>query len=565
MAAVLGVSAHYHDAAAALVVDGVIRAAVQEERLSRIKGDPNLPWRAISTCLEAAALAPGDLDRVVFYEEPPVKLERILLSMLHAYPRSFRTFVRGLRAQLQGKLWVLDALADGLELPRGKVTAAAHHHSHAASAYYPSAFEHAAVLTVDGVGEWDTTVIWEGRGELVRIADWHHPHSLGLFYAAITAFLGFAVNHGEYKVMGLAAYGQPRLVDTLRAVLRLESDGSFSLEPRFFDLTGTTHLGFTGALVDLLGSPRAPGRRWDLDHVDDLHYADVAASAQALLEEALLGLARRARRDTGATALCLAGGVALNAVANARIARDAGFSDGVFVPPAAGDAGAALGAALLGARDLGDPRPPPLTTAALGPPPDVATAHLLARELGLITRRLDDLAPVVERLARGQLIGWVQGNLEFGPRALGHRSLLSSPFDVGQRERINRAVKRREPFRPLAPSVRAADAARWFDGAPNAMTPFMTTVCPVREAARDRLGAVRHRDGTARVQTVRDGAFAELLRQFEGIGDAPILLNTSLNGRDEPIVATATDAIAFFLAHPIEALVVEDVLITRSK
>jgi len=564
MAVVLGVSALYHDAAAALVVDGQICAAIQEERLSRIKHDPSMPWRAIFACLEVARLKPGDLDQVVFYEKPFVKLERVLLSMLRRYPRSFRSFTQGLRAQLQGKVWVLDALADGLGLPRKRIEAVAHHESHAASAFYASSFERAAVLTVDGVGEWDTTVTWHGDDGLERCTSLAHPHSLGLYYAALTAFLGFEVNGGEYKMMGLAAHGEPRLVEPLRQMLKLEADGTFSLELDFFDLTGETELGFSPAMVTALGLPRPPGRAWDLAGSEDRRYADIAASAQHLLEEAMLGLARRAQADTGERSLCLAGGVALNAVANARIAQEAGFTEGVFVQPAAGDAGGALGAALIGAREAGDGRPVPLASAALGPHADPAEAQALAVELGLRVERLKGLEPVVERLARGHLVGWVRGPMEFGPRALGHRSLLSSPFDRGQRERINRAVKRREPFRPLAPSVLASDAGRWFEDAPNEMTPFMTTVCKMTDEAQHRLGAVSHVDGTARVQTVGDGDFADLLGAFADTSGVPVLLNTSLNGSGEPIVATAADAIAFFLAHPIEALVVEDLIITRS-
>ncbi|HVV82943.1 MAG TPA: carbamoyltransferase N-terminal domain-containing protein, partial [Kofleriaceae bacterium] len=361
MAAVLGVSAGYHDAAAALVVDGVVVAALQEERLTRVKNDPSLPVQAMRACLAQGGLDAGALDRVVFYEDPPAKLERVLVSTLGNAPRSLRQFPRAMASQLGGKLWIVDQLADALGLERRKVGHVTHHRAHAASAFLVSPFDDAAVLTVDGVGEAVSTALWHGRGAALRcLGSIDYPHSLGLLYAAFTAYLGFEVNEGEYKVMGLAAYGTPRFEAELRRVIRLDDDGSFELALDHFGHLADPELGFGPKLEALLGPRRAPYRGWDLATEADRRYADIAASLQRVTEEAMLGLARQARRRTGCDALCLAGGVALNAVANARLAREAGFAR-LFVQPAAGDAGGALGAAILGALEAGDARPPAMS------------------------------------------------------------------------------------------------------------------------------------------------------------------------------------------------------------
>ncbi|MEZ4360576.1 MAG: carbamoyltransferase N-terminal domain-containing protein [Kofleriaceae bacterium] len=567
MTAVLGVSGTYHDAAAALVIDGAVVAAIQEERLSRIKNDPSLPRQAMQACLAHAGLPAAALDRVVFYEDPYAKLERVLTSTLGNFPRSLRQFPRALAAQLGSKVWVLDQLAEALEVPRGKVSFVPHHRAHAASAFFCSPFPSAAVLTVDGVGEAVSTGLWRGDGQELRcLGELTYPHSLGLLYAALTAYLGFEVNEGEYKVMGLAAYGRPRFEDELRKVIRLADDGSFELELSYFGYLADPDLGFGPRLEELLGPRRAPYAPWDLDgRVEDRRYADIAASLQRVTEEALLGLARQARRRTGCDALCLAGGVALNAVANARLAREAGFAR-VFVQPAAGDAGGALGAALLGALELGARRPAPMTTAALGLPIDRAHVVELAERLGLTARPLEAPArEIAARLDDGELLGFCQGRFEWGPRALGMRSILASPRDPEVREKLNRAVKRREPFRPFAPAVLEREAAKSFADAPSDLTPFMTTVCAVRPEATG-LGAVTHVDGTARVQTVTTASSPALHDVLVALGERcgqPIALNTSLNGAGEPICARELDALAFLVSHPIDGVVFEDVLVTR--
>ncbi|MEZ4403991.1 MAG: carbamoyltransferase N-terminal domain-containing protein [Kofleriaceae bacterium] len=560
-------SGTYHDAAAALVVDGVLVAAIQEERLSGIKNDPALPRQAMQACLARAGLTAAALDRVVFYEDPYAKLERVVASTLGNFPRSLRQFPRAMATQLGSKVWVIDQLADLLGVARAKVGHVAHHQAHAASAFFTSRYPAAAVLTVDGVGEAVSTALWHGRDRaLTCLGEVHYPHSLGLLYAALTAFLGFEVNEGEYKVMGLAAFGTPRFAAELDRVIHLADDGSFELELSYFGYLADPELGFGPRLEELLGPRRTPYRPWDLaGSADDRRYADVAASVQQVTERALVGLARAARARTGADALCLAGGVALNAVANARLARAAGFAD-VYVHPAAGDAGGAVGAAILGALELGDPRPAALTTAALGVDVDAGAAADLARAMGLtVTTSADPAVDVATRLDAGAVLGFCAGRSEWGPRALGMRSLLASPRDPDVRDKLNRAVKRREPFRPFAPAVLAERLPDYFAGTADDLTPFMTTVVPVRADAAG-LAAVTHVDGTARVQSVTatsSPALHAVLAALAAGGAPPIALNTSLNGAGEPIVARAVDAIGFLLAHPIDGLVVDDLLITR--
>ncbi|WP_437658998.1 carbamoyltransferase family protein [Sorangium sp. So ce1182] len=570
MSAILGVSAYYHDAAAALVVDGKIVAAMQEERFSRRKNDASLPRQAAFACLARAGLAPGDLDRVVFYEEPFARLERVLLSLLRTFPRSWRQFPRAMSAQLGSKLWVLERIAEMLGVPRARVTTATHHRSHAASAFFPSPYARAAVLTVDGVGEDVSTAMWLGEDDrLTCLGGIEYPHSIGLLYAALTAYLGFEVNEGEYKVMGLAAFGEPRFKEEMARLISIGSDGSFALGLPYFAFQTDTELGFSAALEGLLGPRRAPGKPWDLaGSPEDRRYADIAASLQWITEEALISLARAAKRRTGCDALCLAGGVALNCVANARILREAGFSR-LFVQPAAGDAGGALGAAILGAIELDGRRPAPMTTAALGDDLANDAARGLADALGIPHTTPDDVpATVAELVASGAIVAIARGRFEWGPRALGQRSIVASPRHPEMRERLNRVIKKREPFRPFAPAVLDDRADAFFEGHDNDMAPFMTTVGRVRPARAADLGAVTHVDGTARVQTVSAVSSPELfhvLRALDGLTGLPVCLNTSLNGNGEPIIASEADAVAFFGAHPVDAMVVGDVLLWRNK
>ncbi len=568
MSAVLGVSAYYHDSAAALIIDGKIVAAMQEERFSRRKNDPGLPKRAAQACLDQGGITAEDLDRVVFYENPFARLERVVMSSLEAFPHSWRQFPSALQSQIGGKVWVLDGIAAMLGVPRSLVTTVGHHESHAASAFFPSPFEDAAVLTIDGMGEAESTAIWHGVGAgLQCLASIPYPHSIGLLYAAVTAFLGFEVNEGEYKVMGLAAFGKPRFNTEFAKLLRLQSDGAFELGMEYFAFHTDTNIAFSPKLEHLLGPARQRGKTWNLGKDgDDQRFADIAASLQWITEEALLGLAREARRRTGSANLCLAGGVALNCVANARVLRESGFSR-LFVQPAAGDAGGALGAAILGTIALDGARPEAMTSAALGVAISTDAARALCTSLGIGWQEPADVLDAAAGLVlEGKVGAFARGRFEWGPRALGQRSIIAAPQDPGMRDRINQIVKKREPFRPFAPAVLRDRAGEWFAAHDNDMTPYMTTTSDVLEHRATDLGAVRHVDGTARIQTVsEEGApeFFGLLNRMQARGAPPIVLNTSLNGNGEPIVGCEADALAFFLSHPVDFMVLGDVMISK--
>ena len=568
MSAVLGVSAYYHDAAAALIVDGKIVAAMQEERFSRRKNDPGLPRRAAEACLALAGLTAEDLDQVVFYENPFARLERVTLSCLKTFPRAWKQFPSAVRSQVGSKIWVLDALASTLGVARSKVITAGHHESHAASAFFASPYQRAAVLTIDGMGEDISTGIWMGDGPDLRcLATIPYPHSIGLVYAAITAFLGFEVNEGEYKVMGLAAFGQPRFKAEFSKLLRLHSDGAFELDMDYFAFHTDTDIAFSSRMESLLGPRRVRGKAWNLDEdADDRRYADIAASLQWATEEAILGLAREARRRTGCDDLCLAGGVALNCVANARTLRESGFSR-LFVQPAAGDAGGALGAAMLGSIALDGRRPEPMTTAALGAPVRTDVARNLCEKMGLQwTEPADPLGAAAELIADDKICAFVRGRFEWGPRALGQRSILAAPQEAAMRDRLNQVIKKREPFRPFAPAILETRAGEWFSEHDNDMAPYMATTAQVIDAKSYDLGAVRHVDGTSRVQTVgseRAPDLFNLLKKLEAGGAPPIVLNTSMNGAGEPIVGQETDAIGFFVSHPVDSMVLGDLLLSK--
>lgn len=553
---VLGLSAYFHDSAAALVVDGQLVAFAQEERLSRRKNDAALPMRAASFCLRQAGLSPQDLDAVVWYEKPLLKLERVLLSSLRTFPRSVTTFRRAMVSMIGDKMWVKSHLVSRLGIAGDKVLFSAHHSSHAASAFFCSPFEEAAILTVDGVGEWATTSSFLGSGsEIKALREIHFPHSLGLLYSVFTAFLGFEVNEGEYKVMGLAAWGEPRYREQVDRVFRQEADGSFALDMGYFCFHREPDRSWESSFEQLFGAPRAPG-----DPIEQRH-KDLAASVQAALEDALLALARQVHRDTGASKLCLAGGVALNSVAVGRLLRDGPFDD-VFVQPAAGDAGGALGAALLAS---GGPRAV-LEHAAYGADVDPDHVRGFLRDGGISFTEVSDVAAAVaERLVQGQIVGWMQGRFELGPRALGQRSILADPRDAANKQRLNDKVKFREDFRPFAPSVLAAASAELFElpGGGAWTRRFMTSVVPARD---QRVAAALHVDNTARVQEVypeTQPLYARLLQEFGARSGVPCVVNTSFNLAGEPMVASVSDAWATFLRCDIDALAVGPFLVTR--
>lgn len=554
---VAGISAHFHESAAALLAGGRLAAAAEEERFSRVKHDPRLPVRAFRFCLRRAGIAPQDLTALGYYEEPRAKLSRQLWAGASGGEAAGGDFA-----------W-LDpsaperAIREGLGY-EGPIHTFGHHRSHAASAFHFSGFPEAAVLTVDGVGEWATTAYWHAapRGlELLESVDF--PHSLGLLYSTFTSYLGFAVNDGEYKVMGLAPYGSPRFLAEMGRVVESLPGGQLRLDLRYFDFVNGRRM-YSPELCDLFGAPPRP-RGGELTPF----HADVARSLQQLLEEILLEKARYLRARTGAENLCLAGGVALNCVANGRLRREGAFRR-LFVPPAAGDSGGALGAAALAhfAATGSPPAAEALAHAQWGPgwsggeiAPLLAAAGLPA--LDFRGREGDLLEAVVDRLAGGKVVGWFHGRMEMGPRALGGRSLLADPRDPAMRERLNAQVKKREAFRPFAPSVLAAAAARHFDL--DHPSPFMLETCAVRSELD--LPAITHVDGSARPQTVDPAVsprYAALLGAFERRTGCPLLVNTSFNVAGEPIVASPLDALSSLATSGIDALVLEDFLLDRA-
>lgn len=589
---VLGISCHYHDAAACMVVDGRIVAAAEEERFSRRKHDAAFPARALRYVLAEAGVVRGDvLDAVAFYDKPLRKLHRALETWLAVAPAGLGSFVRGLPDWVQRRIWIEHTILAALaaeEVGAQRVLFPEHHLSHAASAFFASPFSAAAVLTLDGVGDWATTTLGVGTGGQLRLlAEQRFPHSVGLLYAAFTATCGFRVNDGEYKLMGLAPYGQPRYVDRIRRIVQVHDDGSIHLDLRYFAF----HRGerMTSPAFDALfdgpaRAPEAPLRQRDLD---------LARSIQDVTEDIVLRMARHARERTGERRLCLAGGVALNCVANGKLLR-AGVFDALWVQPAAGDAGGALGAALAAWHIyLGQPRQADevhdgMAGALLGPQFDdedigawIAARGLVARPLGR-----DWAAVVAARLAQGRVVGVCRGRMEFGPRALGSRSILADPRDPEMQRRLNMLIKKREGFRPFAPAVLAERAAECFDLA--VASPYMLLTAQVvaqrrlpplpDEAEADLLArarhprsdlpAVTHVDGSARVQTV-DAAihpdFHALLSAFAAQTGCPVLLNTSFNVRGEPIVCTPAEAWSCFRRNGIDDLLLGGYLLEREQ
>ena len=583
---ILGISAYYHDAAAALLRNGDILAAAQEERFSRRKNDERFPAQAVAFCLRHAGLTPAQLDAVVFYDKPILKFARMLESYLAVAPGGWTVFSRVVPGWLGEKLDLRRTIREELPGLRADcpILFTAHHQAHAASAFYPSPFTEAAILTIDGVGEWATTTIGRGRGrDLELLQEIRFPHSLGLLYSAFTAYCGFRINSGEYKLMGLAPYGEPRFVDAIyRELLDLKPDGSFWLNLDYFRfLRGTT---MTNARFHELfgGPPRAPEAPIEQRHMD------VARSIQVVTEEAMLRLARHARALTGLPHLCLAGGVALNCVANGRILRERIF-DRLWIQPAAGDAGGALGAALAawfaqwnGEREArhGDA----MHGALLGPEFSDDEIATMLRSHGAVCERLERdalLDRTVELLQAGKVIGWFQGRMEFGPRALGNRSILGDPRSPAMQSVMNLKVKFRESFRPFAPVVRRERVADYFEL--DADSPYMLLVAPVQPALRRNVAtnatglarlkelrstipAVTHVDYSARIQTVtpaENPLLAALLERWERATGCAVLVNTSFNVRGEPIVGTPDDAYRCFVNTEMDYLVLGSLLLER--
>ncbi|MFJ8860311.1 carbamoyltransferase [Streptomyces sp. NPDC102451] len=586
---VLGLSAYYHDSSAALVADGVPVAAAQEERFSRKRHDPGFPSLSVRSCLEQAGVTLDDVSAVAYYEDPALKFRRVLATYLGAAPRGHASFRESLPQWLTWKRDVTTTLRRELaDLGLGRVPEIhprRHHESHAASAFFPSPYESAAVLCVDGVGEWATTTLWHGRGDALEpLQELRFPHSLGLLYSAFTYFCGFKVDSGEYKLMGLAPYGTPRYADLIRSTLiDVKDDGSFRLDMRYFEyLAGQVMTG--RAFEKLFGGPR----RTPESPLTEREF-DLAASVQAVTEEVMLLLARTARERTGENKLCLAGGVALNCVANGKVIEE-GIFDEVWVQPAAGDAGGALGSAIAVALERGATRThtgtgrDAMSGSLLGPSFTDDEIRTFLEGAGAVWTEAgsdEELATTVAgRLAESAVVGWFQGRMEFGPRALGARSILGDPRDPAMQSAMNLKIKFRESFRPFAPSVLREDAKDWFELDQD--SPYMLIVASVAQSRRiepapagegdaggrpqgldllqvqrSTIPAVTHVDHSARVQTVEAGAspaYHRLLTAFKERTGCPVLVNTSFNVRGEPIVHTPEDAWTCFMRTGIDVL-----------
>ena len=588
---ILGISCYFHDAAAALLVDGVLIAAAEEERFTRKKHDFDFPKNAIAFCLEQGEITGQDLDYVVLFEKPFTKFERILKTCLHGFPKTYKLFLQSMRAWLLDKLWVKSEIAKVIGVTQDKILFCEHHISHAASAYFCSPFNEAAILTIDGVGEWSTTTMGVGTGNnLILEKEIHFPHSIGVLYSAFTAFLGFEVNEGEYKVMGMAPYGIPKYVDQVWKVITQNSDGSYRLNPDYFSVHYSTKDSFTGEFIKLFGSPREPEtpfftkttdypdyfgpRPNNFDEISQYnqHYADIAASVQVVTEELILKLASEVQRQTGLTKLCLAGGVALNSVANGRILKETNF-DELYIPPPAGDGGGALGAALYTWHcALGNTNRFVLDHAYWGKGYEASEIRDAIKtsefESQYVENEGDLIDLTVDRLLNGKVIAWFQGPFEYGPRSLGNRSILANPRDPNMKDLVNNKIKYREPFRPFAPSVLAEQSENYFDlGNPQDHLParFMLLVVPIKDEKRHEIPAVDHM-GTARIQTVHadtNPLYYKLITAFHKSTGVPMLLNTSFNVRGEPIVNSPQDAINTFAASGIDTLVMGQFLIDK--
>jgi len=592
MTAILGISAFYHDSAAALIVDGQIVAAAQEERFTRKKHDPEFPAKAVEFCLKQAGLTPDQLDYVGFYDKPFLKFERLLETYLGFAPQGFVSFLKAMPVWLKQKLHLRSEINRGLQDQYGKrFIFTEHHESHAASAFFPSPFDEAAILTVDGVGEWATASYGVGQGNQISLThELHFPHSPGLLYSAFTYFCGFRVNSGEYKLMGLAPYGEPKYTDLIfERIIDLKDDGSFRMDMSYFNYC--QGLTMTGRKFDqLFGGParkaEAPITQREMD---------IAASIQVVTEEIMLRMARHVHADTGMKKLCLAGGVALNCVANGRILREGPFEE-IWIQPAAGDAGGALGVALfIWHQLLGNERAGGVDTQGasyLGPCSTEDEIKLFLDGLDAKYRHYEDedqlCQDVAELIGDEKVVGWLQGRMEFGPRALGARSILGDARSSRMQSVMNLKIKFRESFRPFAPSVLEERVEEYFGMRPQEQSPYMLLVAPVQsskchevngedskltgidklKAVRSQVPAITHVDFSARVQTVdprRHGRYYKLIKQFEQRTGSPVMINTSFNVRGEPIVCSPEHAYRCFMATNMDVLVLERFVLLKSE
>jgi carbamoyltransferase len=603
---ILGVSCYYHDSAAAILKDGVLVAASEEERFSRKKHDFGYPTLAIAFCLEQAGITAQDLDYVVFYEKPLQKFERILMTTLQTFPQSYPVFRESMVAWFNEKLWIKGELLSKLDIPDEKLLFVEHHLSHAASAFFCSPYEEAAVLTVDGVGEWTTTTlgtataVWDQTPEgtpgtqksngIELFQEMKFPHSIGLLYSAFTAFLGFRVNNGEYKVMGMSPYGKPTRMDDVYKVFNIADDASFRLNMDYFTFHKSTSRTFSNKFIDLFGEPRVhdsifytpttnPKKdhpQWDQRTAErNQYYADIAASIQRVTEDAMLKMVAHAYKQTGLKNLCIAGGVALNSVANGRIMREGPF-ESVYIQPAAGDAGGALGAALYAYHVLlGKPRKFFMESAYWGKSYSHDEHKAAIEDYGYSYEYVDDIDKVAEHMVDDMLgkrvIGLYQGRFEWGPRALGNRSIMADPRSADMKGIVNERIKFREPFRPFAPVVLEDRAPEfWEDLEDHKKTypyRYMLAVCRTKPGQGEKIQAVDH-EGSGRIQTVRREWNPLYYRAIELFGEAtgvPVLLNTSFNLRGEPIVTTPTNALNTFTQSDIDTLYMDGFIVRKSQ
>lgn len=593
---ILGISCYYHDAAACLLKDGQVIAAAQEERFSRLKHDSSFPVNAIKFCLDSAGIKGSQLEYAVFNEKPFLKFERIIKTILSTYPFSMGIFQETVINWMSDKLWIKSLIEEKLDLPAEKVLFCQHHLSHAAASFFCSPFSEAAILTVDGVGEWATTARgcgkadWDGRGinRIQLSEEIKFPHSLGLLYSVFTAFLGFQVNEGEYKVMGMSAFGEPKYTEKIYELIKVNPDGSFRLNMKYFAYHYNPKRSFNKRFVKLFGKPRDPKSRFvtaktslydykvvptDEEIRVNQYYADIAASIQKVTEDILVRVANDLYQKTGQKKLCLAGGVALNCLANSRILKETPFEE-IFIQPAAGDSGSAMGAALYVFHCLlGMPRKFILKHAYWGKEYTEKEIKVFLEDNKISYQFIDDENRLIETaadaLANGEVIGWFQGREEWGPRALGNRSILADPRDEKMKDIVNIKIKFREPFRPFAPTVLAEQAGELFElNGCASQYPFRFMLYTVLVKRKDQLPAVTHIDGTSRIQIIDRQAnplYYRLIERFYQKTKVAALLNTSFNLKGEPIVNSPQDAFDTFTKSGMDMLVLGKFILTKNK
>ncbi|MBU1125503.1 MAG: carbamoyltransferase [Candidatus Omnitrophica bacterium] len=559
---ILGVSCFYHDSAAALLKDGELVSAASEERFNRQKSSPLFPIHAVNYCLQQGDRTISDVDYIVFYEKPFLKFHRVIAGHLQAFPFSLKNFLDTIPHWLKERLIMPLVFENEIGFKK-KVLFAPHHMSHAASAFFASDFEEAAFITADGVGEWATTTYGVAKGNDISVKkEMRYPDSLGLLYTAVTTFLGFKALEGEGKVMGLAGYGSPRYRDEFDKMVAVASDGSYHIDQRYFGFNQGRRM-YRRRFLKLFGKERIPGEEINQRH------CDIAASLQQFTEDAVLSLARQAAFETKMDNLCLAGGLFLNCVANARIAEEALFKN-IFIQPAAGDSGGAVGAALWAYHSLlGTPRGKRIYDAYLGPSFTPVQIKRAFAHRGIAFREIpeDELCRyVAEKIYQNKIVGWFQGRMEFGPRALGNRSIVANPCNPAMKKLLNQRVKLREAFRPYAPAVLAERAEEFFSA--KQFSPFMLLAAQVKEKKRSLIPAVTHVDGSARVQIVDKNTnprFWRLIHEFSFLSGVPILINTSFNLRGEPIVCSPADAIKSFMTSQMDCLVLDNFVCEKNQ